>query len=182
MFQFSALYLPGIGTQASRAPCPKVFPSSSERLPPMPVGPSLGELPGCAGQQGGGRPQWAVTVQEHPIGKPEDLRNISLFIGTVVCQGVVSHVPMEAPEHLIMASHSSNQSRDNETAACSIPAVPLPSHSFPWILSLNSLAQAWSFPVPLVGGKGLETPRGIRRGILDKRILFFTTGEPWSCG
>lgn len=56
-----------------------------------------------------------------------------------------------------------------------IPAQPQrPFDSF----SELSSAQAWSFCVSLVGGKGSEIPRSIRRRALGKRILYFTIGDP----
>lgn len=84
---------------------------------------------------------------------------------------------MEASKYRITAFHSSNRSRDDETVACFVSTVSQPSHCVPSILSLDSLAQGRSFLVSLVGGKGSETPRGVRRRALGKRILRFTTGD-----
>ena len=97
-----------------------------------------------------------LAARDH---RQEYLGDVSLLIGTIT------------------AFHSSNWSRADETAACPISPVSQPRHHFPWILSLNALAEAWSFLISLVGGKGSETPTGIRRRALDKRVLCFTTGS-----
>lgn len=84
---------------------------------------------------------------------------MSLVIGAVVCQGISSHVPMEASESIITALHSSAWSRDDDTAAApSLLQSPLSLDSCSELSSIGVVTSGIS-----CGGKGLRDPNGLRK-------------------